>query len=307
MVKYRIFPAVVAALALDPVSCLATDFVGAVAVQGDYAYVGINRSVVVVDVSDPRHPAPVGQTSFWPDNRHWFVEDVNAISVAGDHAYVVYDVGAYSGRKHSMVVIDVSCPTEPRVVASYDCFSGRASGVTVSGHQAYLYHSIGLDVVDISTPTEPARVGRWTTHDSPSRIVRHPGPFVAIAGNHAYVADQKGGLRVLDVSDPTAPEEVGSCPSAYCENVAVFGNLAFVTSGLEIIDIGDPENPKVIDTYHNRRLLASRPARMGVFAVGNYVFFYGCDRAVWREPIPPSDPLPVVDISDPSLPRRLLR
>jgi hypothetical protein len=281
-VMHRTLLAVAAAVALTPIACLGADYVGAVAVQGDYAYVGINRNIVVVDVSDPHHPTPVGQTSFWPDNLHWFVEDVRAISVAGDHVYVVYNLGAWSGRNHSMVIVNVSRPTAPKVIASYDISgwppgSGHAMGVTASGQYAYLYHTTGLDVVDISKPTEPTQGGRWNSHSSPSYGSLDRGPFVAIAGNYAYVADRGGGLRVLDISDPTDPQEVGSCPAVRCDSVAVFGKLAFVMGGPDkdfvmrgpgIIDISDPKSPKVIKVYRNRRRATPR-ATMGAFAAGN--------------------------------------
>ncbi len=307
-VMHRTLLGVAAAVALAPIACLGAGYVGAVAVQGDYAYVGINRSIVVVDVSDPRRPTPVGQTSFWPDNLHWFVEDVSAISVDGDHACVVYNLGSYSGRTHSMVIVDVSRPAAPKVITSYDISgwpppSGHALGVTASGQYAYLYHSTGLDVVDVSKPMEPTRVGRWNSHGSPSygSIVR--GPFVAIAGNYAYVAG-RGGLRVLDISDPTDPKEVGSCPSVHCESVALFGKLAFVMGGPDIIDISDPKSPKVIDTYRRRRR-PTRRATMGAFAAGNYVFLYGSDYGGWGYPERRPGHLPVVDISDPSAPKEV--
>ena len=48
-VVHRTALAVAAVVALSPAACPGAGYVGAVAVQGDYAYVGINRNVVVVD------------------------------------------------------------------------------------------------------------------------------------------------------------------------------------------------------------------------------------------------------------------
>ncbi len=306
-VMHRTLLAVAVAVALTPIACLGAGYVGAVAVQGDYAYVGINRSIVVVDVSDPHHPTPVGQTSYWPDNRKWFVEDVSAISVVGDHAYVVYNLVGYSGRSHSMVIVDVSRPTAPKVTASYDVSgwsSGHALGVTASGQYAYLYHTTGLDVVDISNPVEPTRVGRWGSHSSSDFPAGHHGPYVASAGGHVYVADREGGLRVIDVSDPAAPKEVGSCESVYAVGVAVVANRAFLGGcDLKIIDISDPTDPKEIGSYDREKVFEGSGIT-GVAASGNYVFlYYGYPRTELA--LNGLGGLLILDVSDPSAPKKV--
>jgi hypothetical protein len=48
-----------------------------VAVQGNYAYIGVGPHLVILDVSDPAHPMVVGQTGVLPGV-------VKSIAVAGD-------------------------------------------------------------------------------------------------------------------------------------------------------------------------------------------------------------------------------
>ena len=88
--------------------------------------------------------------------------------------------------------------------------------------------------LDISVPSDPVEVGAfsswgWTVD-------------VAVAGNHAYVAENyvshypwyvDNGLRVVDVSSPSAPTEVGffempRSPSG----VDVSGGYAYVANGI---------------------------------------------------------------------------
>jgi hypothetical protein len=285
-----------------------------VAVQGKYAYVGINRSVVVVDVSDARRPTPVGQTSFWPDDPHWVGGDVRCIAVSGRYAYVVYEVvSALSNREHSMVVVDVSSPAAPRVIAVYEAevefprkvpsdpwramamLSARARGVAASGAYAYLYHTGGLDVVDVSNPIAPKRIGFWQSHGESGWSPTYRGSHVSVVGKYAYVADRGGGLQVVDISDPTDPKDVGSCQSPG-HGVAVVGNYAFAGYEriLSIVDVSDPKSPKVVGTYQEPPTTGLHT--QAVAAAGKHVFM----PFDW-----PGGGLLVVDVSDPAAPKRV--
>ena len=70
---------------------------------------------------------------------------------------------------------------------------------------------------------------------------------VAVAGDHAFVADRSSGLQVIDITDPTNPTLAGSYDTpGSAHAVAVAGDHAFVAdgaSGLQVIDITDPINP----------------------------------------------------------------
>jgi hypothetical protein len=303
--------AIVVAVALSPIVCMGAGLVGAVAVQGDYAYVGINRSVVVVDISDPQHPVPVGQTSYWPGELRRRSYGVRNLAVAGNHVYVIYE--EQLEWEAELIVIDVSIPTHPKVVACYrsqppDSFMPPdALSVAVSGKYAYFQHTHGLDVVDVSKPTEPKSVGYWRTHSSPS-IVEHRGPGVACAGSYAYVADNDGGLRAVDVSDPAAPREVGAWESRSLVAVAVAGERAFVWAwgGLRIFDISDPTNVNEIGSYDRKKVFAGSnffagDDITGLAAVGNHVFLCQGD------PRRGSGGLMVLDVSDPSTPKAVFQ
>ena len=121
----------------------------AVAVQGDYAYVGEGYSLTVLDVSNSAWPTIVGKTPPLPA----IVRDVY---VVGDYAYVA----DWSG---GLRVIDVSNPVSPTEVGLYDT-PGSAYGVTVAGNHAYIADSgSGLRVVDVSNPISPTEVGFYDT------------------------------------------------------------------------------------------------------------------------------------------------
>jgi hypothetical protein len=112
---------------------------------------------------------------------------------------------------------------------------------------------------------------------------------IAVAGDHAFVADGSSGLQVIDISDPTNPTLAGTYDTpGTAQGVAVAGDHAFVadgSSGLQVIDISDPTNPTLAGTYDT-------PGNAyGVTVAGDYAFVADG-----------SSGLQVVDISDPTNP-----
>ncbi len=130
-------------------------------------------------------------------------------------------------------------------------------------------------------PFEPSIVG---SADTPSEATG-----IAIAGNHAYIADGGGGLQVVDITDPTAPVIVGSCDTdGLALDVAVDGNTACVAmrwSGLLVVDVTDPTNPTPLGSYD------TPGSGLGVAIAGNHAYVADLDAG-----------LQVIDISDPTNP-----
>jgi hypothetical protein len=266
----------------------------AVAVQGAYAYIGVGPRLVVVDISNPAHPAVVGQTTVLTA-RPFFVEQVQ---VAGAYVYMVgagcdsYDLcHGYNG----MWVIDVSDPTAPREVSSY-VTPGPAHAVYLAGSYAYVgwgkCRSLGsgwwecdggLQVVNVADPTVPEEVG----------IYRASGEVngVSIAGAYAYVTARNfhnSKLLVVDVSDPTRPVTAGvnSDWHNYIGGIYVSGTHAYVLDGsLDVIDVSDPGRPVTVGGY------APPGFARDVFVAGRYAYLAAEDAG-----------LRVVDVSDSHMP-----
>ena len=236
----------------------------AVAVQGNYAYIGEGGALTILDISNPASPTVVGKTAPLPD----IVQDVY---VSGDYAYIADSGGG-------LRVMDVSNPSNPTEMGFCDT-PGRAYGVAVAGGYAYVADRYyGLRVVDVSTPSNPTEVGFYDMWGADG---------VVVAGDYAYVV--AGGLRVVDVSTPANPTEVGFCDTpGYELGVAVAGGYAYIAdgdSGLRVVDISSPSNPTEVGFYDT-------PGVAGDVAVsGGYAYIadgYGGLR--------------VVDVSTPSNP-----
>lgn len=203
----------------------------AVAVQGDYAYVGVGLRLVVLDISDPSAPREVGAARPFS----YFVQD---IAVSGTLAYVA--AGAAGLR-----IVDIANPAAPIEVGAWES-RGHAEGVAVAGTTAYLANGpYGLRVLDVSKPSQPVEVG--------SVYPMNYAFKVAANGRYACIAAAGAGLLIADVSDPKRPLEAGSLATrGYAYGVAVTASTAYVADGwdgLKIVDVSDPARAYLAGAY----------------------------------------------------------
>lgn len=198
------------------------------------AYLGTSSNALyVVDVTNPSDPILLntfyGAWSGGPQVYMTMYRDFVFIACVG------------SGLR----ILNVSNPTEPVEVGSYDV-ANNCLGVAVREGYAYVaYGNGGLRIVDVSDPASPTEVGVCGLPDHAIRV--------AVGGNYAYVADYYGGLRVIDVSNPHEPTEVGSCPTQGAAiDVTVQGDYVYLLdwdNGLRICDISSPQSPVEVGYY----------------------------------------------------------
>ncbi len=112
----------------------------------------------------------------------WIDTPSNArnLFVAGNYAFVA------DGRA-GLIIIDVSNPENPTIVAAYDT-PGYANGVFVLGTNAYVADGDGgLQVVNVSDPSAPDYYGSFETAYANGVLVR---------GDTVYIADRDIGLVI---------------------------------------------------------------------------------------------------------------
>ncbi|MFZ6028999.1 MAG: LVIVD repeat-containing protein [Chloroflexota bacterium] len=202
----------------------------AIAVQGNYAYIGYerpgNQPLVIVDVADPAHPAWVGEISF--------PEQIWDVKVSGGYAYVANDSGG-------LRIIDISNPAAPREVG-HTGTSSATYGVAVAGNEVYIADgSSGLRVVNVNDPANPIETDSLDTAGSAYDVV--------VAGGYAYLADGANGLLVIDIAVPSGPVQVGRYfdgVSGEVSQVVVAGGYAYL-DGIRVIDVSYPRNPVEVE------------------------------------------------------------
>lgn len=155
-----------------------------VKVSGNYAYlVDENTGLQFIDVRDPVNPAWLGEYASNGDARD--------VAFSGSHVLL-------ADEETGLHTLNATNPANPVRISR---ISGHNLGVAVSGNYAYVtdytedsdgnFTSSRVGVVDVNNLSKPIKVGSFKTAGNAGRI--------ALAGDHAYVADGPGGLVILRV------------------------------------------------------------------------------------------------------------
>ena len=231
-----------------------------VRVAGAVAYVAEDGGLLLVDVTDPTHPARLGSLAL-PGGKQV------RLTVGG--AGLVY----LADLRFGLRVVNVSDPLHPAVVGSL-ALPGTPRAVSLGGsglggfgltgsYAVVACGDGGMAVVDVSNPAAPRQVG--STPPGQPRA-----GSVTVRGHYAYVATGEeaiyGGLHVVELADPTNPVEVGATEDdlgvarAAIEDRFALGAQFFLSGQVPIFDIGSvpPVYTAVLDVSAVSNFLASR-------------------------------------------------
>jgi len=283
----------------------------------DRLYVaGDGGPTAILDVSEPLAPRLLG---YWPFEGGV----VSGIVRVGDLALV----GNAGG---GMVVYDVSDPSAPRRLA-------RRTAATMldiqdwqwnvvigaQGSRAVVaYETIVAELLDLSEPAVPRVLG-W---HRPRGLVH----AVAVTETHAFLGYRSVAAgRVADVHDPTSVSEAGGVEivdisrarkpqrratlelGGPVTDVAVAGRYlvaALADGGLAVIDPRDPSEPAVVARLEGEggvEALPLRTTRIASSADGTRAYVAHRDLSPRGEGLAQTGTFSVVDLSDPTAPRRL--
>jgi hypothetical protein len=308
-----------------------------VRVEGNHAYVHVDDSLVVLDVSDPAHPFPLDSVPL-PDAARGIdiragyayvsgytgvtIVDISnpddlvvvghydrqldevALQFYGDHAYLLW-MRVISYRpiyrvESGLDILDVSNPSAPVLVDHIESPLGEhesAEFLFVVDHYLYARHQI----FDISTPTSPVPVAEYTL----PRLVH----AAQVSGTHAYITADEGKCRpecdgrllVFDVTTPTAPVEMAQVSLGGTVHLASWVD-GFDVSGTHIYVPGlNAENQaalQIVDVSN-----PSAPSIVGEYpAVFGNISVSGSYAYIADTNLGESGALHIVDVSNPSQP-----
>ncbi len=204
-----------------------------VEIAGRYAYVANGTDLKIVDITVSGSPAVISTLPFASAT-------VNAVTISGKFAYV--SLGA-SG----LGIVDVSNPSAPRQVGSYD-LTGNAIDVAVSGQYAYVSDDeVNVNIIDVSKPSAPRLVGTY------NRGASGPQPGITVVGTYLYVSDYNT-IAILDISNPASPRVISTSAVEFSIPViayAVQGRYLYYAteSAFKIYDISNPGALVALGTY----------------------------------------------------------
>jgi hypothetical protein len=211
--------------------------VGAIAIEGSYAYNCLNFYLGVMDISDLTNPIEIASHEIVIEHGIW------GHDVSGNYLYTAVPLSGLG-------VIDISDPANPIEIGYFNP-NGMSRDVVICSTYAYMaYGSGGLRIMDISNPLNPMETGYFDI----------PGFYasaVDVNGSYAYVAYGQAGLQIFDISNPANPIQTGGYymnGDVWAVRIAVNGSYACVgvdsvlSNRLWIIDISNPSNPALLSS-----------------------------------------------------------
>jgi len=238
---------------------------------GDYAY-GVSSDLNVIDISDPRAPYQVGSAAD-ANSYSLAVVDTLAYAIGTDstlkifsiatpdtpyliqtldsvgYAYDIATDGIYAyvpTWQDGLVVIDVSDPSNPSVIANHHDITSREQ-MFLEGDLLYIS---GLHIVNVADPLNPYEEGwYWGGGTAPGDLVVIDTMALIAGGDSELMI---GWFEAGSVADPTAPYHIGGLSTSNeLLDVAVLGNFAFAVdyASLLVFDVSDPSQPVYITGF----------------------------------------------------------
>ena len=222
---------------------------------GTHVYVGTRCGLHVIDVTGD--PIMVSKYDIS------FDKNVTGIVAVGTDVYLSIDF--------VVMLIDVSNPSSPNLIASYT--TSVSGGIVLSlfmrGSTLYIcVGSEGLEIVDWSSRLSPSLLSRF---DQPSYDIED----VVVNNNNIAFCSTTDGLKIIDVTIPSAVVNlstvtfIGSGFSISLSSSLQEVLYASVTSGLHVIDINNPSSPVHLGSFSSAAEYAVHSGGYAYVANGN--------------------------------------
>jgi hypothetical protein len=225
------------------------------ALDGDYAYVKSEDSLVSVDVTDPGNPAVRSILKNASTSSDLAIAGNTLFMASPFDGLVIFDIsdptnlklsprtGHPSGHDFSVNLNEKINGKETAIMRSFNPASIAIKGNYALVAEISIFNSRDeplISVFDISDKSKPVYL----------KSIGYRAYGLAIKGNYAYVAAiGRNGLLVMDVSDLPEASIISTIEMQQPTDVVIRDNYAFVsnmTPGLDVLDISDPGSPKKI-------------------------------------------------------------
>lgn len=179
-------------------SCLEGDNVQDVIIEENYAYVRTNKSLKIIDISDPYQPLLAGAVNFThnpPAGASYSIEKYQDIVYIGGEWY------------NEIIVVDVTDPANPESLGIVHV-NDWSPGLDIFNEHLYVAgYWGGLEIFDLQDPANPVKVGQ---HPMGLSLKVSAGENMAFVQGHVYT--NTGGIEIFDISNITSPSYIGDYP-----------------------------------------------------------------------------------------------
>ncbi|MFX1607257.1 MAG: LVIVD repeat-containing protein [Promethearchaeota archaeon] len=219
--------------------------VSSIAILGDFAYLGhYTNGFSVIDVSSPLGPTKVG---YWGTYSTSTVNQVPDSSRMADMEVYGEMLFAADGAR-DLKIFNISDPTNPSLIKSFELSGGLANGIAIGGHHAYISDRYyGLRIIDFSDPFHPVARGEFST-------VTANEADVAYENETAYLVNGANTLYIINVTDSMNATSIQTMTVGNeATSVEVQENIVYVVSnnGLEIINVTNRTSPTLLTTFND--------------------------------------------------------
>ena len=250
-----------------PVNITFDSDVLSVAVQGDYAYVGLESGLVILDITNPLQPVRRGFLDTNAGLPPHFVGSPCCLQIEGD--LLVISNNTY------IATVDVSDPAHPQLLSPYQQYSNLAIPFRLLNKYLYIVEGGRFYIIDLHDPTHPREIYRLDDQHLIGDMKSIDAEVNSLDG-HTYV--YMGGRRWCfpshgcvgypllswDVSDPLHPEVVWKNMTTNYTSTQVedgYLYLAYYQPDMAIFDVTHPQSPQHVGGY-----FVSDPSTSIIFA-----------------------------------------
>jgi hypothetical protein len=215
--------------------------------------------VVNVDTLVDRNPRNNFLRRAMTFNPNGILDGAVNLTVAGNYAYIL--------ATHGLIIVSITNPLEPRVVAELGApFLSNPRAIAIQFRYAFVLDAAGFKVVDITFPERPRAVPDATL----SLANAHD---IYVARTYAYVAAGEQGLAIIDIERPETPfiDQTYNADGRMNDargvkvastNASLYAYVADGRNGVRVLQLTSPETtpayygfsprpaPQLIATYH---------------------------------------------------------
>ena len=176
-----------------------------ITVAGNYAYIVSKTGLNIVDIATPTSPR--------------LVSTLGAPALVEPRAVQVQFRYAFVLDREGLKTVDVTAPSRPRATGSKAAIADARDVYLVRTYAYVAAGAQGLAIVDIE---RPEALGTPSFYNAAGTLNDATGVTVGAtyAGQYAYVADGKNGLKVVRLSDTGTPGYLGWSPRPVPEVIA---------------------------------------------------------------------------------------